>query len=152
MAKPNNNLPAELIDSGEVAEGTQPAEETATAATTGANPDKKAQDKAAADKKKQDAAAAKAAKSDSDAALRAIEDNTAESVNTDPMVNIYIAKRTKEDTRAEVCINGHWWRPLKGEMVSVPRSVALILRESEKVLNENEMLKGDFEAFNLTAL
>lgn len=149
MAKQNNNLPAELTATGEAAEGTRPAEDTAKAAiTTSAKPDKKAQDKAAADKKKQDAAAAKASKSDSDAALKAIEDNTAESVNTDPMVNIYIAKRTKEDNRAEVCINGHWWRPKKGELVSVPRSVALILRESEKVLNENEMLKGELMVFN----
>ncbi len=111
--------------------------------------DKAAAAKAAAAKAKQDAAAAKAAKSESDAALKAIEDNTASVVNADPYVTILITPKNSEDKRAEVCINGHWWKMKKGERVSVPMSVVLILRESEKVLMENESLMGDIEVLGL---
>lgn len=139
---------AERAASEDAATDTVAAEEKA-AADKAAAAEKAAADKAAAAKAKQDAAAAKAAKTESEAALKAIEDNTASVVNADPYVTIIITPKNPEDKRAEVCINGHWWRMKKGERVSVPMSVVLILRESEKVLMENEALMGDVEVLGL---
>ena len=119
------------------------AAEAKAAETAAAAADKAAADKAAEKKAKQDAAAAKAAKADSEANLRAIEDNTAKSVNADQEVRVFVTPKAGDNSRCEVCINGHWWKIKRGEWVPVPESVYLVLRESEKVLKENEELKGD---------
>lgn len=156
---PEEVLMSETINSAPAATG-QTSDEVAAAeiaASESAAADKAAADKAAAaeekkrakaeaEKAKQDAAAAKASATESDHSLQAIEDNTAVVVNADPMVRIIVTPRTKEDKRVDVCINGHWWKIKKGEYVSVPQSVVLLLQESEKVLSENEALKGEYEA------
>lgn len=171
MAKPNSNLPAELAGNGGAAAATEPAAQSPEATADAekqaqeakAASDKKATDdkaaaekkteaaKAAAEKKAQEAqaAAVKAATNvPSDAMMQRIENNAAAQVNAGPKVTIFLTPQSKEDKRAEVIINGHSWKIKKGEWVSVPKDVAEVLRQSEKVLEENERLKGDLMVFN----
>ena len=173
MSKSSNNLPAELTGSNapagapeamtqsteDIAAAEKKAAEEKAAAEKKAAADKAAADKkAAAEQKKADkdakaeaeqAAAVKAATNvPSDAMLQRIENNAAAQINASEKVTIFISPTSKTDKRAEVCINGHWWKIKKGEWVSVPQDVATVLRQSEQVLEENERLKGELMVFH----
>ena len=165
MSRQSEKLPAELTATGEATAATESAsqsEEAAAAAEkaaaekAAAAADKKAADaKTAAEQKKAakaeeaQAAAVKAATNvPSDVMLQRIENNAAAQVNAGPRVTIFLTPQSKEDKRVEVIINGHSWKIKKGEWVSVPQDVATVLRQSEKVLEENERLKGDLMVFN----
>ena len=164
MSRQSEKLPAELTATGEATAATESASQSEEAAAAA---DKAAAEKAAAaDKKAADAKTAaeqkKAAKAEeaqaaavkaatnvpSDVMLQRIENNAAAQVNAGPRVTIFLTPQSKEDKRAEVIINGHSWKIKKGEWVSVPLDVATVLRQSEKVLEENERLKGDLMVFN----
>ena len=103
----------------------------------------KEEEKAARQKAKEDEAAKKASGSQSDAALEQITKNTAASLHEDEQVRVIVTPKHDKDRFWTGAINGHWYKIAKGELVSVPKPLALLMRETEKVIEETEALKGD---------
>lgn len=67
----------------------------------------------------------------SDKQMDEITKNTGKILNTEDKVNLIIPKIDGESDYVECCINGYNYVIKKGEMVSVPRSVVEVLRNSK---------------------
>lgn len=103
----------------------------------------KTAEKAAKQKAEQDAAAEKAANSQSDAALAQVEKNTAKALREEEQVVVFIQPKNERDKICDVCVNGHWYHFPKGKLTKIPKTLEQIVRQSEKVLDENNSLIRD---------
>lgn len=99
--------------------------------------------KAEAQKKEQDAAAANAASTNSEAALAAAERNTAKALREGEQVVAFILPQNEQDKVCDVCVNGHWYHFPKGKLTKIPKTLEQIVRESEKMLDENDAMVRD---------
>lgn len=100
----------------------------------------KAAEKAAKLKAEQDKAAENAAQNQSDAALATVTKNTAKMVRESEYVVAFIQPRNDRDLVGEVILNGVFYHYPKGKLTKIPKTIEDIVRQSEKMLDENDAI------------